>query len=349
MKALTVLHSRHSWLKRVSLGLLASIGLLGQRRLKSRWLAAAAGLLLLMTSQTSFALSCLQSGTSNPVINQQIPSNIAVPADAANGTIIWESPQYSITIYCYKDFGADVYDEVRMYINPANQQPAAGAIIGVKWNGTLYQQSSGSVSVNQALPNGVQSLTFSLTFSVVLIKSGASPASGSSSFSNFRVFQLDGSGGLNINPNANLNFDLTGTVRFIGCFADLTFSPSSTVDFGSLPATGNVGAVAGSRSVALTGSRACTSPYKLGIAFVPSSPATLADTRTWDLGNGMGVNIVDQQSNAVLLLDGTSTDFVDLMSVVSRSHSYTVQLKRLLTNGTVGPFSGALAITLTYM
>lgn len=349
MKALTVLHSRHSWLKRVGLGLLASTGLLGQRRSKSRWLAAAAGLLLLMASQTSFALSCLQSGTSSPVINQQIPGNIAVPADAADGTVIFESPQYSITIYCYKDFGADVYDQVQMYINPANQPTPRGTVIGVRWNGNLYQKSSGSVYINQSLPNGVWSSTFSLTFSVVLIKNGLSDSTGIADFSNYRVFQLDGTGGLNVNANANLNFDLTGRVRFIGCFADLTFSPSSIVDFGSLPATGVVGTIAGSKSVTLTGSRACTSPYKLGIAFVPSLPSTLADTQTWKLGNGMGVNIVDQQSNAVLLLNGTSTDFVDLTSVMSGSHSYTVQLKRLVTNGTVGPFSGALAVTLTYM
>jgi hypothetical protein len=313
-----------------------------------KWLACLVGLFSLLLSPAAFALRCMDASSGGTSIVQQIPTNIAVPADAVTGAVIWESPQYNITMTCTQDWGSGKTDVVSLYVNPANVPPATGTTIGIRWNGTVYQKSSGTVSLGQTLGNSNPTATFPFSFSVVLLKSGDTPATGVATFSNYRVFQVDGSGGLNITPNVNLNFLLNGNVRFIGCNATLTFSPSSTVDFGAVSAVGAVGEIAAARPLTLTATRACTSPYALGVYFSPTVPSTLADPSTWDLGNGVGVNLLDGVTGSLVPLDGSVSDFVDLSTLSTGSRSYTVQLKRLRANGTVGAYSGTMTVLLQY-
>lgn len=319
---------------------------------KRSLLAFLAGLCLLAVSTSSFALKCVETGTNSASVLGTISTNIPVPADAPNGTIIWESPTISVNITCSHDWGYNAED-VWMYVNPAKATVAPGTGVGIRTNGTLYQTTSGTMTqfdTGHVIPAGTSATAvFTFTFSVVVTKQGATPASGSASFNSFRVFQLDGSGGLNITPNYNLNYYLTGNVRFIGCFANLTFAPSNTVDFGTIPATGTLGEVASQGQVTLTATSACQSPYGLQIGFQPVS-GTLVNPTTWDIGSGwnVGISLIDPTTSTAVTLDGTPNSFVDLTSVSSASKTYNAQLTRLQTQSPTGQYSAVMMVNLFY-
>ncbi|WP_395067762.1 hypothetical protein [Paraburkholderia silvatlantica] len=309
--------------------------------------AVVAGLFLLLLSPAALALKCVDANSGGLSILQQIPSNIAIAADAPAGTVIWESPQFTVTMKCTRDWGVPT-DGVYLYVNPGSVAPATGTEIGIRLNGTVYRQSSGRIYAGYTLQATASDLTFPMTFTVVLLKTGTSPASGTAVFTSYRVFQVDGDQGLNAHRNSNLNFLLTGQVLFVGCYATLTFQPSSTIDFGTLLAVGVAGSVAATRPLTLTATRPCTSSYKLGVSFNATSPTTLAGSGTWNLGNGMGVSLIDGITGSTVPLDGTVTEFVDLGRVATAGRSYTVQLSRLVANARVGAFSGTMTVLLDY-
>jgi type 1 fimbria pilin len=305
------------------------------------------GALLLVMSTSAVAMRCVDTVSRSLLISDQIPGNITVPADATDGEVIWESPVHAISITCDHDWGR-INEGVYMYVNPAHDAIiAAGTAIGIRVNGQVFTQSSGRIYSGHDLLETEDSVTFPFLFSVLVLKQGASPASGMTPFNDFRVFQLDGIQGINSRPDSNLNYLINGNVRFIGCFANLDFSPSDTVDFGTIRTQGTAGEVAVQKSVTLAASRSCTTPYGLDISFTPMS-GTLIDATTWDIGQGVSISLIDQQTSTAVPLDGSHQPFVDLSNVTSGSRPYVAQLKRLTSSATPGAFTASLMINLNY-
>ena len=307
-------------------------------------------LLLAAPLSPAFALACVEQGTNATVKNEVLPANIAVPANAANGATIWESQPYTVNIHCWHDWGNSA-EQVYFYVNPANQPIAAGTQVAVRYKNVVYTQSSGRIDTGFVVPT-MSDLNFTMTYSVAVLKNGTSPSSGSSSFgaSGYRVFQVDGKDGINPNPNSNLNVVLSGTVRFIGCMADLTFAPSNVIDFGTMMAGGTPGSVIGDRSFSLTATRTCTSPYALRVSFRPvtSTPdGSMSDASTYQLSNGVGLNFLDPSLSDATIPMATYQPFVDMGTGLSASKTYKARLVRKAPL-TAGAFTMNVVVDLEY-
>ncbi|GJG98151.1 fimbrial protein [Cupriavidus pauculus] len=302
-------------------------------------------------STSAWALRCVSASDGSALVTDTISTNIPVPADAPDGAVIWESSVRTIRVTCSHDWGANS-ESVYLYVNPSNAGPATGTSVGIRRGNQLYTQTNGRIQLDQTIPAGIsQTVTFPLSFSVVVLKMGASPSNGVSTFSNFRVFQIDGQAGLNITPDYNINYVLSGNIRFVGCFVNLAFSPSSVVDFGRMLSAGTVGIVAAERNFSISATRGCNSPYQLSIAFVPttSTPAgTVSGSDTYALENGVGLSIVDAASGATVPLDGTYSSFVNLMTVTSATKQYRARLSRRANPLAIGPFSATMVVNVEY-
>lgn len=216
-----------------------------------------------------------------------------------------------------------------------------------------FTRSQAVRSLLTRVPAGAgTTVSFNFTFSVAVLKKGTTPTSGISSFNNYRVFQMDGVGGLNATPNYNLNYIINGNVRFIGCFAGLSFSPSGTISMGTILAAGTAGQTAVERNFSLTANRTCDSPYKLNIALQPisSTPSgALSGTTMYVMDNKLGFSIIDPATNNPVPFDGTYSSFVDLTSSASATKNYRARLTRMSSKAVPGKFTISVVATLEYL
>ncbi len=178
------------------------------------WLLA----LMLAFPVTSHALGCWNGNSSSGNVTStfNLPGNLYVSATAPVNTIIWQSPLQNLALYCSQSIGENVY----FWVNPKNATLAPGLQIGIIFNGQTITQSSGAVNTNIYVPAG-GSVTTTLQYSIVLLKTSGAPTSGTSSINNYSVFQLDGVGGINAAQGINFNQWINGSV---------TFTPGGTCD-----------------------------------------------------------------------------------------------------------------------
>jgi hypothetical protein len=318
--------------------------------MKLSGLSLISGLMILLVSTQALALRCVNANDGSVAARDSITQNIPVPADASDGTLIWESPVRTISMTCSHDWSNNA-EGVYLYVNPTGSAPAGGTEVGIRYNGQVYTQSSGRITTRNSIPAGAGNNTsFTFTFSVVVLKKGTAPVSGLSSFNNYRVFQMDGVEGLNATPNSNLNYFLSGNVRFIGCFASLAFSPSGTISFGRILANGTVSTEAARKSFSLSATRACSGGYRLRVGYqvISSTPSGTAHPNSYQLSNGLEFSIRDAQTDAELPLAMVFTEFVDLSSAASGSKSYYAHLVRNRSQLAQGPFTISLVANLEY-
>ncbi|WP_434629534.1 fimbrial protein [Chromobacterium sp. CV08] len=162
------------------------------------------------------ALGCWNGSNSSGSVSSTftLPSNLYVAANAPVGTIIWQSPLQNLSLYCTQSIGENVY----FWVNPKKVALAPGLQIGIIFNGQTYTQSSGAIDTGIYVPWG-GSVTTMLQYSIVLLKTVGAPSSGTASINQYAVFQLDGIGGINAQPNINFNQLVNGS---------LTFTPGGT-------------------------------------------------------------------------------------------------------------------------
>ncbi|UTH74784.1 fimbrial protein [Chromobacterium sp. IIBBL 290-4] len=176
-------------------------------RMARLWLC----LLLSAAPSLSHALGCWNGKDTTGAVSATLtlPSNLYVAANVPVGTVIWQSPLQTLSLYCTQSIGEDVY----FWVNPQNQTLAAGVQIGILFNGVTYTRNSGAIDTGIYVP-WYGAVKTSLQYSIVLIKTANAPSSGSVNVSQYSVFQLDGVGGINITPNINFNQLISGTVFF---------------------------------------------------------------------------------------------------------------------------------------
>ncbi|CAJ0785583.1 hypothetical protein LMG19083_01319 [Ralstonia psammae] len=312
-------------------------------------------MLLAWLPATSFAVSCW-AANSNAIITEALGTELAVPADAPDGTIIWESKPRIVNVLCADDqaWGAET---IYFYLNPLNVDVGTGIRVGIRYQGTTITQSSGKVSTGHHSHEGCTWLDchgwnrarFSLMFSVFVEKYGPTPASGQATTrTTYNVFQLDGVWKLNIPATNNLNYVLTGLdkVRFVPCSPQLTVTPG-TVDFGEvygLRAT--VGSVAASKSVNLNLQRACTTPYTVNARFTPTAGTVVNGLLVPQKNDSVGISILRSGTQEKLAFN----DWFKLTDM-SGSTPASINLDAQLVwrkQPVVGPFNGAVAVELYY-
>lgn len=230
---------------------------------------------------TSFALMCKADDSAKSVtITEPIGVVLAVPADAPDGTIIWESPTRTINVICSDNL--DVGQEgVYFYVNPAKVSVGTGIRVGIRYKGVPITLETGRYFTGHntwegctwANCTGWRSTVFADLLGVCaevwrdpLNRAG----NNRHKLSDLPAGRL---WGLNNVQDSNLNYVLTGldNVRFVPCSPQLSISPG-TVDFGEVFVLGaTVGGVAASKRVNLNLQRACTTPYTVNARFTPTA------------------------------------------------------------------------------
>ncbi|OWY38508.1 hypothetical protein CEK28_12790 [Xenophilus sp. AP218F] len=229
---------------------------------------------LLCLPATSHALACWNGASSSGSVTStlSLPGNLYVSAAAPSGTVIWQSPLQTISVYCQQSLGENVY----FWVNPKKTALAAGLQIGIIFNGQTYTQSNGAINTGIYVP-AAGSISTTLQYSIVLLKTSGAPSSGTVAVSQYSVFQLDGVGGLNGYPGVNYNQLINGSVTFTpGGTCNLSAADVNrvvtlpTIGVSALPA---VGSAAGSVSFTITASNCSTGLHTATFSFSGSADA----------------------------------------------------------------------------
>ncbi|SFP40029.1 fimbrial protein [Ralstonia sp. NFACC01] len=314
-------------------------------------------MLLAWLPAKSFAVSCwADDGKNTAIITEALGTDLAVPADAPDGTIIWESKPRTIYVLCADD--REIGSEwIYFYLNPWSISVGTGIRVGIRYQGVKITQSSGKVNTwhsshegcTWANCTGWRKAQFTLTFSVFVEKYGATPTSGqASNLATYNVFQLDGAGGMNYPATNNLNYVLTGlsNIRFVPCAPQLTVTPG-TVDFGEVfGLNATVGSVAASKRVNLNLQRACTTPYTVNARFTPTAGTVVDGLLVPEKNDSVGISILRSATQEKLAFNDWFK-LTDMSGSTPASISLDTQLV-WRKKSVPGPFNAAVVIDLYY-
>ncbi|WP_123361602.1 fimbrial protein [Pseudomonas chlororaphis] len=313
-------------------------------------------LFLLGVPLKSFALSCLADGSNSASINETLGTDLAIQADAPDGTIIWESEAKSVPVVCTANKGAGKED-IYFYINPANTSVGQGIRVGIRYNGeAMIRQTTGRWNTGHNSQEGCTlsdcsgwRAKFTLNFSVFIEKYGSTPTTGqATTLKSYRVFQLDGVGGLNKVPDSNLNYILTGIdrIRFVPCSPKLTVTPN-TVDFGRLSSNGGQsGQQIITSRFSLNLKRDCTTPYTVNARFTPKTGSVLDGLLVPANNSSVGISLLREENNEKLAYNS----WFKLTDMTGASPIKVDLLAQLFWRAkpVLGPFSAAVIIDLFY-
>lgn len=310
----------------------------------------------LFTSQQVLALTCVLSTTNSTNFTESIANSIAIPQSVPDGTIVWRSELRILPVKCYMT-GAFSAEAVKAYYNPANIAMPTGITLGANINGVNVDAITSSptkgVEVGITVPTCSNStgcssagVTFNTSYYVYAKKSGSRP-SGTYPLASFKVFQLDGSGGMNNIANSNLVYSVSnlGNIRFIACNATATVSPN-IVNFGSIVANKPViGNVVKEKNFTITVSKTCSDPVKVSTTY--SSVQSIINGNEVDLSNGLSLQIKNLNSGNYIIYNNVES-IVDLSSINSVTVPFLAQLKWNKNTAVKGSFNSAVTFTFSY-
>jgi len=313
-------------------------------------------LLLFWIPIKSFALACLVDGTDSASFYEALGTDLAVQADAPDGTIIWESEARSIPVRCIDNAGGG-RENIYFYLNPINYFVGEGIRVGIRYKGIAITRASGKYNTGHhshegctlSNCNGWSSARFTLNFSVFIEKYGATPTTGqATSLTSYSVFQLDGVGGLNASPKYNLNYILTGLnkIRFVPCSPKLTVTPS-TIDFGRLSSGGGQSGqqITVSR-FSLNLKRDCATPYTVNARFTPKTGSILSGLLVPENNSSVGISLLRAENNEKLAYNS----WFKLTDMTGTTPARIDLLAQLFWRAkpVIGPFDAAVVIDLFY-
>lgn len=310
----------------------------------------------LFTSQHVLALSCVLSTTGSAIFTESIANSIAIPQSVPDGTIVWRSELRVLPVKCYMTATISA-EAVKAYYNPGNIVMPTGITLGANINGVNVDAATSSstkgVAIGITVPTCSNSAgcpstgtTFNASYYVYAKKSGSRP-SGTYPLASFKVFQLDGSGGMNNVAGSNLVYSASnlGNIRFITCNATASVSPN-IVDFGSIIANKPViGTVAKERNFTITVSKTCSDPVKVSTTY--SSVQPIINGNEVDLSNGLSLQIKNLNSGNYIVYN-TVESIADLSSINSVAVPFLAQLKWNKNTAVKGSINSAVTFTFSY-
>ncbi|WDG54073.1 fimbrial protein [Pseudomonas chlororaphis] len=314
-------------------------------------------LLIMAFPATSHALSCVEQDSASAVIRETLGTALAVPADAPNGTIIWESSPRSTRVRCADNMETGTRELVYFYPNPAQVSVGQGIRVGIRYNNTLITQATGKYSTgfdsmlgcNWINCRGWNRADFTLSFTVYIEKYGAVPQSGQATTrSEYRVFQLDGVGGMNNPAPKNLNYLISGmqNIRFVPCSPNLTIAPS-TVRL-PRPSSHNAknGALASSATFSLSTRKNCDTPYTVNARFTPKSGTVINNLLVPTNNSSVGISLVraDNQEKIPFSTWFKLTDLAGTSAVRTDFRADLIWRDKTV----IGPFDAAVAVDMFY-
>lgn len=255
----------------------------------------------------SHAVYCYQNVSGGPVVvTNALPPNIYVNSTMADGTVLWRSDEITYNVDCR---GSDKASEtVYFWLNPKRAAALQGVKVGIVYKGTTATTTASSLSTGYITTN--YKADFPLTYSVVLVKSGTVPTSGSVTL-NYSVFQLDGVGGINAITGGNLNQYITGTVNYSagGTCSLASGDVSKAVSLSQVkPADlSSVGSVAGKKAFTLTVTNcsAGTNTAQFTFQGTPDADNSFAFANT-GTAKGVAINLGSSDDGSTIRADGTN-------------------------------------------
>ncbi|AZD86705.1 putative exported protein [Pseudomonas chlororaphis subsp. aureofaciens] len=319
--------------------------------------------LLLVLTQKSYALACKKDGT-QATDAIMINTSIAVPNSLPKDTVLWRSDNYSISMTCWQDRAGAGSEYVYFYLSPRDQgltQLGPDLEIGIHLNGTdlrCTQLAQCRVQLPIRFTGCATSCkdkaqTFPLNFNFFLSKR-TPPSAGKegplTTVSTYPVFQLDGAGGMNTEPNSNFVMVVAGLnqLRYISCSSALSISPK-TIDFGAITSTGaQANKVIKESPFSITAIKTCNSAYGLNAVLTPVA-ATAADGYTLVPSNNtsVGISLLKQPSRSAIPFNKEFTLVAptrDQMVV----NNFLAQLKWRTSKPTLGKFNATATIDVFY-
>lgn len=256
----------------------------------------------------AFALTCKNQSDGSAVIRESLNTELAIPADAPDGTIIWESEEYTANVKCMDEWNSSTAENIYLYTNPAKVNIGSGIRIGMRYKGASYTQSNTKVETGYNAWYGCTSIwscsgwwaKFPLKFTIFIEKFGPTPSSGKAiQLNEYRVFQLDGKNGLNNKPDSNVNYIISGlgNIRFIPCSPELTIIPSVINFRRALSSTAVTGQVASSANFKLDLLKTCDTPYTVNARFRPVTGSVINNLLVPSNNNSVGISLVREENN----------------------------------------------------
>lgn len=219
------------------------------------------GLLLLILSAalfstSSYALTCKRTNGGDP-LNQTITLDHQINVSTANlapKTVLWRSQTFTSTFKCSDTNNFPEGENAYLWWDPSSQMSSIDKSleVGVTYMGMDNKPAPNANSkigpgtvcngrpgrcTPPALPQ-----TITISYSIYIKATGNPPPSTGIITDNgpYALFQVDGVGGLNNQPNSNFRAYVSGlgNIRFISCSPKITVSANNgeTVNFGAIPA-----------------------------------------------------------------------------------------------------------------
>lgn len=320
---------------------------------KSRYLLAV--IVTAAFPATSYALACVEQGSSSAVVKEGLGTALAVAADAPNGTIIWESSPRTLNVQCTDNLNTGTWETVYFYLNPAKVSIGEGIRIGIRYKNAPITQTT-RYSTGHRMYEGCGwancsgwTTKFTLNFTVYIEKYGTVPPSGQATTNTeYRVFQLDGEGGANQNASKNINYVVTGTqnIRFIPCSPSLTITPG-TVRF-PRPSAHNAqnGRLASSAPFSLSTKKDCDTPYTVNARFTPKSGTVIGDLLVPANNSSVGISLIkaDTREKVPFSTWFKLTDLTGTSAVKTDFRADLIWRDKAVP----GPFDAAVAVDMFY-
>lgn len=338
---------------------------------------------LLVMSQKGHALAC-RSDSFDGGVDAHIDLNttVAISKSMSKGTVVWRSPETPIRVVCWMDGPANA-ESVHFYLSPLDPsgmdlgddlEVGIGLTINGQTREFLYSANSGKVDLSkmdtgfmlpscnrgQGCKEPWQIVDRMLSFNFFFAKKSPasnqpSPEGGSvTTRSTYRVFQLDGAGGLTNKAQGNYNMTVwkMDNLRYINCNSTIALS-SPTINFGGInKAHAQRDHVAGEKPFSITAHKDCDSAYGLGAFLKPinGSVNKAKEMLIPDDNHSIGITLHDKDNNQSLVpfnqefeLVKHSTDRTVARNFIARATWLTDS-----ANAKLGKFNAGATIDIYY-
>ncbi|MFT8210730.1 MAG: hypothetical protein ACMZI0_09475 [Symbiopectobacterium sp.] len=314
-----------------------------------RTLISSGGLLLLsVLSFQANALECRLGSTTGAVNDYENVGTLKILATLPIGSRLWTSQSYTRNLACWaykivKPQGEMSY----FYPNPERKVIGEGIGIGIIYNGQdLGIITNGGTSASRvatgswinpgpfcSLPSPNPTM-LNVTVQVYLEKTG-NITNNTAGVDGLKVFQIDGEGSINNKPDSNYGLTLSGLhgIEVMQCSANITVSPDSYVDFGTIKSwnDANAGVVAQSIfriNASTDGGEDCGKGFNLNVNFDATAQGNaLVGIDGMDMGNGSTLKIEEQHTASNVAFN----QFIPFISQLTSANgvverSYTARL-----------------------
>ncbi|MCA8309929.1 type 1 fimbrial protein [Burkholderia sp. AU28942] len=284
------------------------------------------------------ALSCWQGKENGPVTAvTTLPGDLYVLASMEEGGVIWESGVISQHIYC----SSNIREPISFWVNPRNAVVGEGVEVAIRYKGKLYRQSDGSIPTGLTIDRPMWfwfEQEFDISYSLVLLRKGAAPATGETSINNYSVFQLDGRYGVNPQPAMNFNHLINGRIRFSPGTCDLRVGdrnrvvPLPSVSTSRLSA---VGSTAGRQTFSVAMENCAVGVKQVSFSFTGDPDADMPSAfRNTGTAKGVAIRLSKADDNTTLGANGIGNSAS--MPVTDNSVMLNLAAEYIATNGRPG-------------